>query len=371
MEIFRPFSFDKWLFLVMLALIGVGIIMVFSSSGVLASEKYHQPFYFLVHQIIGVSSGLILILFIIQIRKPFYQNPYFVYGLLFLTFVLLAMCFLMPSMAKTNRWVQSFGIRFQPSELAKISLILFFAYYLDRKREKLNELRTLLVPLGALFLTILLILKEPDFGTALLIFIICAILLFIAGVKLKYFSYLGIFSLVLFGFYLFQASYRVDRIAGFLSPANDPLGKSFQVIQSKMAVGSGGLLGVSIGESTQKLFFLPCAHTDFIFAILGEELGLLGTLGTLTLFAILLWRGVVIFLRAPSFSGQLAAAGFTLMITIQALLNISVVLGMGPAKGVPLPLISFGRSSLVCNLMAIGMLLNISQRKSLNGKKRI
>jgi cell division protein FtsW len=138
-----------------------------------------------------------------------------------------------------------------------------------------------------------------------------------------------------------------------------------------MAVGSGGLLGVSIGESTQKLFFLPCAHTDFIFAILGEELGLLGTLGTLTLYALLLWRGVVIFLRAPSFSGQIAAAGLTLVIAIQALLNISVVLGMGPAKGVPLPLISFGRSSLVCNLMAIGILLNISQRKSLNGKKRI
>ena len=168
---------------------------------------------------------------------------------------------------------------------------------------------------------------------------------------------------VLFTLYLFQASYRMDRIQGFISPEKDPLGTSFQVTQSKLAVGSGGLLGVSLGESTQKLFFLPFAHTDFIFAILGEETGLVGAAFTLGLFLLLLWRGLSIAFRTPHPTDKLIAAGLTLAITAQALLNISVVLGLGPATGIPLPFISYGRSSLVCNLAAVGVILNISQKK--------
>ena len=364
MEIFRPYGFDKTLFFTTLGLLAIGLIMVYSSSAILASQRYHQSFHFFINQSIVAGIGIVIIFFMLPIRKPFYQNFYFIHGLLILSFVLLVLCLLMPALANTNRWIQLFALRFQPSELAKISLILFFSSYFDRKKEKLNEFQTLLFPLTVLFLFILLIIKEPDYGTAMLIFMICSIMLFIGGVKLKHLVYLGILFFGLFAFYLFQASYRLDRILAFLSPTKDPQGAGFQIIQSKMAVGSGGLFGVSIGESIQKLFFLPCTHTDYIYAIVGEELGLIGTLGIILLFFIFFWRGLVISRRAPNFFSQIAAAGLMLTIFSQALLNISIVLGLGPPTGIPLPLISFGRSSLICTLFSIGILLNISQRRS-------
>ncbi len=363
MEIFRPYGFDKPLFFTTLIMIAMGLIMVYSSSAILASEKYENSFHFFINQSIAAGIGIILIFLMMPIRKPFFQNFYFVHGLLIFSFALLVLCLLMPALANTNRWIQFFGLRFQPSELAKISLILFFASYFNRKKEKLNEFQTLIFPLTVLFLFILLIIKEPDYGTALLIFIICSIMLFIGGVKFKHLCYLGILFLGLFAFYLFQASYRIDRVFTFLSPAKDPQGAGFQSIQSKLAVGSGGLFGVSIGESTQKLFFLPCAHTDYIYAILGEEIGFIGAIFTLLLFFVFFWRGLVISQRAPNFFSQIVAAGLTMAIFSQALLNISIVLGLGPPTGIPLPLISFGRSSLICTLFSIGILLNISQRR--------
>lgn len=363
MEIFRPYGFDKPLFFTTLIMIAMGLIMVYSSSAILASEKYENSFHFFINQSIAAGIGIILIFLMMPIKKPFFQNFYFVHGLLIFSFALLVLCLLMPALANTNRWIQFFGLRFQPSELAKISLILFFASYFNRKKEKLNEFQTLIFPLTVLFLFIILIIKEPDYGTALLIFIICSIMLFIAGVKFKHLCYLGTLFLGLFAFYLFQASYRIDRVFTFLSPAKDPQGAGFQSIQSKLAIGSGGLFGVSIGESTQKLFFLPCAHTDYIFAILGEEIGFIGAIFTLLLFFVFFWRGLVISQRAPNFFSQIVAAGLTMSIFAQALLNISIVLGLGPPTGIPLPLISFGRSSLICTLFSIGILLNISQRR--------
>lgn len=370
MEIFRPFGFDKILFFTTLILITIGSIMVFSASGILASEKYHQPFYFLINQIIGAVIGLALIFFIVAIRKPFYQNSFFIYGLLLLSLMLLVLCILMPAVGQTNRWIHFFGLRFQPSELSKISLILFFSHYLERKKDNINEFRTLLFPLSTLFLFILLIIKEPDYGTALLVFAICSIVLFMGGVKLKHFLLLGSVSLALFTFYLFQANYRINRISAFLYPTQDPQGIGFQIIQSKLSVGSGGLLGVSIGESTQKLFFLPCAHTDYIYAIVGEEFGLIGTIAIILLFLIFFWRGLLISMNAPTLLSQMVAAGLTIAIFSQALLNITVVLGLGPPTGIPLPLISFGRSSLICTLFSIGILLHISQRRGYIRRKK-
>ncbi len=363
MEIYKPYSFDKTLFFAVLALIAIGLVMVFSASAPLSYEKYNHHFYFFINQIIGAGLGILLILLIIPIRRPFYQNFYFIHGLLLLSFVLLVLCLLMPAMANTNRWIQFFGIRFQPSELAKTSLLLFLAYHLDRKKDKLDEYQTYIFPLLILFVFLTLVIVEPDYGTAFLICIICATLLFIAGVKPKCFLYLGILSFGLFTFYLFQASYRIDRIFAFFSPEKDPQGTGFQVIQSKLAVGSGGFFGVSIGEGTQKLSFLPCAHTDFIYAIVGEELGLIGAVAILLLYFILFWRGLVISRKAPNFFSQIVAAGLTLAIFSQALLNISVVLGWSPPTGIPLPLISFGRSSLLSTLFSVGILLHISQRK--------
>ena len=369
MEIFKPLSFDKPLAFITLFLLAVGFIMVFSSSANLAEQKYHQSLYFLIQQLIGAGAGIVLVAVILSIRKPFYQNPFFIHGLLTLSLFLLALCFVMPSVARVNRWIQLFGIRFQPSELAKISLILFLAYYLEQKRGRLHEWRVLIFPVFIVALFTLLIVKEPDYGTALLMFFICALMLYLGGVKLLHLGIMGAAAAIFFAFILFQASYRLERIAGFMSPEKDPLGKSYQPIQSKLAVGSGGLLGVSLGESTQKLYFLPYAHTDFIYAILGEEFGLLGTMTILSVFFVFLWRGSAISSRAPTPTSQLAAIGLTLMIGVQALLNITVVLGLGPAKGVPLPLISFGRSSLICSMAAIGIILNISQRKGTERKK--
>ena len=363
MEIFRPYGFDKTLFVTVLILLALGLIMVYSSSAILASERHQNTFHFFINQSIVAGIGLILIFLMLPVRKPFFQNTYFVYGLLFLSLILLVLCLLMPALARTNRWIQFFGLRFQPSELAKLSLILFFAYYFDRKKERMNEFQTLIFPLIILTLFILLIIREPDYGTAILVFLICLIMLFIGGVKLKYFFFLGLPSLGLFAFYLFQASYRMDRIFAFLSPAKDPQGTGFQIIQSKLAIGAGGLFGVSFGGSSQKLFFLPCSHTDYIYAIVGEELGLIGTLAILFLFLVFLWRGLVISKSAPNFFSQILAAGLTLAIFSQALLNISIVLGLGPPTGIPLPFISYGRSSLLCTLFGVGILLNISQRK--------
>ncbi|UCE22251.1 MAG: putative lipid II flippase FtsW [Candidatus Aminicenantes bacterium] len=370
MEIFRPYGFDKTLFFSILILMALGLIMVYSSSAILASEQHQNSFHFFINQGIVAGIGLVLIFLMLPIKKPFYNNAYFVYGLLLLSLILLVLCLLMPALAKTNRWVQFFGLRFQPSELAKLSLILFFAHYFDRKREKMNDFQTLLFPLIILILFILLIIKEPDYGTALLIFLICLIMLFIGGLSLKYFLFLGIPTLGLFAFYLFQASYRMNRILAFLSPTKDPQGTGFQIIQSKLAIGAGGLFGVSFGGSTQKLFFLPCSHTDYIYAIVGEELGLIGTVAILFLFLVILWRGLVISKNAPNFFSQILAAGITLALFAQALLNISIVLGLGPPTGIPLPLISYGRSSLLCTLFGIGILLNISQRKENLPKKK-
>jgi len=363
MEVFKRFGFDKVLLINTILLLILGIIMVFSSTAILAGEKYRQSFYFLTHQIIAAIFGLVLLIAISSIKSPFFTVPRVIYVATAGTFVLLLLCLVMPPVANAHRWIQFFGLRFQPSELAKIVLILFLANYSSRKAASLNQWKTLIIPVGVVISFVLAILLEPDYSTALFVFLTSALMLYLGGVKLKYFVVPGLVALLIFIIFLFTADYRLNRVQGFLSPEQDPLGKAFQVRQSKLAVGAGGLFGVSIGASTQKLYFLPCAHTDFIFAIIGEEIGLLGTMATVILFLMFLFRGLKIADRASDSNYRLIAYGLTLSIAFQALLNISVVLGLGPATGIPLPFISFGRSALVCNLIAVGILLNISQRK--------
>jgi cell division protein FtsW len=363
MSVRRRLSFDVPLLAATLALVVLGIFFVFSASGFMAREKYNQSFHFMIQQVLGAAAGLVLIVLLLSVKKSFFLQPGFVYGLLGMTLFLLALCMAMPDVARTNRWIVFMGLRFQPSELAKISLILFLATYAEAKKDTLNELKTLAVPVAVLAATIVLVLLEPDFGTAVLLAALAAMVLFIGGVKLRYLGAAGLVALALFGFYLVKADYRVQRIQGFLSADKDVLGSGYQVQQSKLALGSGGLVGSGLGQSTQKLNFLPFAHTDFIFAILGEEIGLLGTLLTLALYLFFLWRGVKIALEAPSPAYKMIAAGITLAIVAQALMNMSIVLGMGPAKGTPLPLLSYGRSSLMCTLAAVGLLLHISQKR--------
>ena len=366
-EIFRASRFDRTLFLLLVVLTGFGLVMVYSTSGILASEKYRDSFHYLASQSLGAGAALLTVLALLSIRRAFYQNMFLVNGFFLLSLLLLALCFVMPEHARTNRWVEWGGLRLQPSELAKLSLVLFLAFWLDRKKDRLLEVKAFFLLVAAVGLVAFLILLEPDFGTALFVFILGLAVLFLGGVKFRMLALVFLPAALVFALFLGRADYRKNRVDAVLHPERDPLGKSFHVIQSKMAVGSGGLLGVSMGESVQKLYFLPSAHTDYIFAIIGEELGLLGTLGTLLAFLLLFWRGLVIARRAPNLFTQIAAAGITLSISAQALLNMTVVLGLGPPKGIPLPLVSFGRSSLVSTILAVGILLHISQRRLVEG----
>jgi cell division protein FtsW len=363
MSLRRRLGFDGPLLGATIILVMVGVFFVFSSSGFMAREKYNQSFHFMIQQVLGAAAGLALIAVLVSVKKPFFLRPGFVYGLLGLTFALLALCLVMPSVARTNRWIVLPGLRFQPSELAKISLILFLATWAEAKKDTINETRTLAVPVAVLAAAIVLVLLEPDFGTAVLLAGLAAMILFIGGVKLRYLAAAALLASALFGFYLVQADYRVKRLQGFFSAEKDVLGSGYQVEQSKLALGSGGLIGAGLGQSTQKLYFLPFAHTDFIFAILGEETGLVGTLLTLGLYLFVLWRGVKIALEAPGPAYKMIAAGITLALVAQALMNMSIVLGLGPAKGTPLPLLSYGRSSLICTLAAVGLLLHISRKR--------
>ncbi len=367
MESFRRLGFDKTLFLAALALVSTGILMVFDASGALATDKYQQPFYFLFNQLGGAVGGFFLLLAVVSIRWPFYEKKILVYGLLASTCGLLILCLSMPEVAHTHRWLTFLSIRFQPSELAKVSLVVFLAHYVGANKDRINEPKVFLPPALVLLGIVLLVLLEPDFGTAVLLFLLGSLVLAIGGVRFRNFALLGLTAVPLFLVFLFLARYRIDRILEFLAKSKDLQKASFQVAQSKLAVGAGGLLGTSFGEGTQKLFFLPCPHTDFIFAVIAEEMGLVGALAVLAVFILIVWRGLAISLKATNLVAQLTAAGLTFGLALQALVNITVVLGLSPAKGVPLPLVSFGRSSLVCSILAVGILLHISQRKEARG----
>ncbi len=367
MSVRRRLGFDVQLLAVTLVLVGLGVFFVFSASSFMAAEKYGQSLHFLVQQVLGALAGLAIVALLVSIKKSFFLQPGFVYGLLGLTALLLALCLAMPSVANTNRWILLPGFRFQPSELAKISLILFLATFLESKKDAVNDRKNLALLAGVLAVLIVLVLLEPDFGTAVILATLAAMVLFIGGVKLRYLVAAGLLAGALFGFYLVKADYRVARIQGFLAADKDTLGSGYQVAQSKLALGSGGFIGAGFGRSTQKLNYLPFNHTDFIFSILGEETGLLGTFFTLGLYLFFLWRGLKIALEAPTPTFKMIAAGLTLAIVAQALMNMSIVLGLGPAKGTTLPLLSYGRSSLVCTLGAVGLLLHISQKKGDTG----
>jgi cell division protein FtsW len=262
----------------------------------------------------------------------------------------------------TRRWLRLGPISFQPAELAKLALIIYLAAYLAEKRDQVADFRRgLLRPLVITGVLALLVLAQPDLGNCLALIAVTFALLFLAGGRVRHLALLAASALPFLVVAVWLAPYRVRRIMTFVDPWSDPRGSGFQIIQSWLAIGSGGLVGRGIGESRQKLFYLPEAHTDFIFAILGEELGFVGAVGVVALFAVLVWRGLRVGLRAPDTFGAYLALGITLLIATQTLVNLGVVTGSLPTKGLPLPFISFGGSALLVTMLSTGVLLNISQ----------
>jgi cell division protein FtsW len=308
-------------------------------------------------------AGIVAMIAAMKIDYRRYKHPAVVFSLLAVTTILLLSVFALDRSHNTHRWIHWGGFSFQPSELAKPALILFLAFFLETRFKQIEDWRNTLLPAVApTMIFLLLIVAQPDLGTAIACAGITAAILFVAGMQLRYFGYAFAASILPLYFLLFHVSWRRDRILAFLNPYADPRGTGFHIIQSLIAVSTGGLTGVGLMEGKQKLFYLPEPHTDFIFAVTAEELGLVGSLFLVILFAIFLWRGTRTALRTSDPFGRFLAVGITSMVILQAFINISVVLGMMPTKGIPLPFVSYGGSSLFVTLACVGVLLNISKQ---------
>jgi cell division protein FtsW len=359
----KRISVDRLMFIVTLLLVFVGLVMVFSASAVMAKERYHSGYFFLLRQLGWAIAGFIAMLAGMRIDYRRLMHPAVVFSLLGLTTLMLISVFFLDRAHHTHRWIHFGGFSFQPSELAKPVLILFLAFFLENRTRSMHDWRNTLLP--AVLPTLIfvgLIVFQPDLGTAIACAAVTVCILFVAGLDVKYLAYAFAGSLLPLYFLIFHVAYRRDRILAFLDPYSDPQGRGFHIIQSLIAVSTGGLTGVGLMEGKEKLFYLPEPHTDFIFSVLGEELGLLGCLTVVLLFALLLWRGMRTALRTQDMFGRFLAVGITSMVVVQALINISVVLGLMPTKGIPLPLISYGGSSLFITLGCIGVLLNVTKQ---------
>jgi cell division protein FtsW len=356
-------SADRWLFTVTLVLVFIGLVMVFSASAVIAKERYGSGYTFLLRQMAWAVGGIATMVVAMKVDYRRYKQPAIVFSLLGVTSLMLISVFLLDRAHNTHRWIHWGGFSLQPSELAKPALILFLAYFLESRIKAMNDWRSTLLPAIAPTLVFIgLIVFQPDLGTAIACAAITGCILFVGGVYLRYFGYAVAASLPVLYFLIFYVAYRRDRILAFLNPYSDPQGKGFHIIQSLIAVSTGGVTGVGLMEGKQKLFYLPEPHTDFIFAVTAEELGLVGSLIIVLLFAIFLWRGIRTALRTQDMFGRFLVVGITSMVVVQACINMSVVLGLMPTKGIPLPFVSYGGSSLFVTLTCVGVLLNISKQ---------
>jgi len=292
-----------------------------------------------------------------------YNKPALVFSLMSLTTLLLISVFFLDRSHHTHRWIHAGGFSFQPSELAKPVLILFLAYFLESRANTMDDARNTLLPAAAPVIVFLgLIVLQPDLGTAIACAGIASCILYVAGMRLRYFGYAFLVASVPLYFLLFHVAFRRDRLFAFLHPYADRQHAGFHIVQSLIAVGTGGLTGTGLMEGKQKLFYLPEPHTDFIFANISEELGLVGAICVVALFAIFLWRGMRACWTTNDLFGRYLAVGITSMVALQAFINMSVVLGMMPTKGIPLPLVSYGGSSLFFTLICVGVLLNITKQ---------
>jgi cell division protein FtsW len=358
-------SIDWLLLLTTMLLTLIGVVMIYSASSNLAAVKFNDSAFFLKRQLVRMVLACIVL--VLAVRCNYESLRKFSLPLLVITFVLLLFLFI-PGISLSSgaikgakRWLGLGPLTFQPSDLAKFALVIYAADYLTRKQDKLENFKEGLLPLLAVVGVFLgIILAEPNFSTTMAITGIVGIVIFVGRAKLKHFFYLGLSVIPLILVFMLSASYRYKRVMAFLDPS-DAQGASYQTIQSFVGLGNGGLFGLGLGQGRQKLFFLPEPYSDYIFSVIGEEIGFIGVMVIMTLFIVLIWRGLRIARRAPDLFGFLLAVGMVSIIAIYMFLNLGVVVGVLPSTGLPLPFISYGGTSLVFNFLAIGILLNISK----------
>ena len=366
----RRLENDRWLFGVTLALCLFGAVMIYSASAVTAQQQYGHSYIFLLRQSVWLVLGLLGMFALMRTDYHRLRQPTVVYSMLFIVLAMLIGAFLITKSHATHRWLHLGPLSLQPSEIAKLGVILYLAWFLDLKRRnaarmefcKQDFLENILPAIVPVLVCIGLIVMQPDLGTSVDILIVATAILFVGGLSWRWIG-VGLACAAPVVFLLItHYAYRLARVLVFLNPDLDPQGAGFQLTQSLIAIGSGGFSGVGLMESKQKLFYLPEAHTDFIFGVVGEELGYIGAIVVIALFAVYGWRGMRAAFRAQDNFGRLLALGVTAMVIVQALMNFAVVLGMVPTKGIPLPFVSYGGSSLLVMLLATGVLLNISQQ---------
>jgi len=361
---------DRWLFGVTLTLCMFGAVMILSASAVTAEQQYGHSYVFLVRQASWLLIGLLGMFVLMRTDYHKLRKPAVVYPVVCAIFLMLVVVLFLDKTHATHRWIRFGPIGVQPSELAKLAVILYLAWFLDQKKRR-NEgmefckedfLHTLLPAIAPVLLCVALILAQPDLGTSVDILLFATAMLFVAGLSWKWIVAGVAAAMPVLVLLITLAPYRMARFLAFWDPSSDPQGAGFQLRQSLIAVGSGGLTGVGLMESKQKLFYLPEAHTDFIYAVICEELGFIGAIIVIALFVIYGRRGLRAAFAAPDKYGRLLSVGITAMVLCQALINFAVVLGMVPTKGIPLPFVSYGGSSLLVMLLGTGVLLNISQQ---------
>jgi cell division protein FtsW len=354
---------DKWIFFTTLLLVVAGLVMVFSASAVVAEERYHSPYGFVTRQGLWAVAGIFTMIVLSRIDYARYNSPRFVYPALTITTLLLVVVLFFRDSHHTHRWIRFGSFSFQPSEIAKPVIILFLAWFLSTRLGQMHDWRNTLLRAAMMpVIFMLLIVKQPDLGTALVVGGVSAMMLILAGMDWKYLFLALAAAAPPLAMLLFWVPWRRARMLAFMHPDLDPQGAGFHINQSLIAVGTGGFSGRGYMEGMQKLFYLPEAHTDFIYANIAEELGFVGAVCILALFVVLGYRGLRTAYRSTDPFARLTAFGLTTAILLQAFFNISVVLSLLPTKGIPLPFISSGGTSLFFTLAGIGILLNISKK---------
>ena len=355
---------DFLLLITVLILVSSGIVMVYSASFAIAGDRFRDAYHFLKKQ--AMAAGLGLAFMFLAAKLDYHRWQVLAVPLLVLSAALLGILIfpgLRHEVGGSARWLKFSFLSFQPAELAKLALVIYLARSLTKKEGRMESFKVGVLPhfivLGVLFV---LVIKQPDFGTGIVFAALVFILLFVAGARVFYLGAAILAAVPVLFYIATRAHYRMGRLLAFLDPWKDPSNTGFQIIQSFLAFGAGKLFGVGLGQGHQKLFYLPEVHTDFIFSVIGEELGLLGVTGVIGLFVFLTWRGFRASFRAADLFGSYLALGVTLLIAMQALLNMGVVLGLLPTKGATLPFVSYGGTSLMINLIAVGILLNISSQ---------